>query len=204
MTIAEVKNLQDKQMITQVSGRVTRVGSVRTGEGNYGPWTAQDFDLEDATGKIKVTAWDHPALTGFMGKVVVLTPTRSDKGWNGLTAVDNNYQGNVTKQIKVTKTGVIEEMPTGPGAAPEADKPSSQAALTPSEKAQFHPASSGNGKIPWADYMTAMTAAHTRASFLERDDPQARAALVNTAMIAFSKGQVALPTQEDLDKEVPF
>src|ERR1041385_7378773 len=111
MTIAEAKQLQDKQMVTQLSGRVTRVGLIRTGEGQYGPWTAQDFDLEDATGKIKVTAWDHPALGGFMGKLVVLKPTRSDKGWNGLTVVDNNYQGKTTKQGKLTKAGVIEEMP---------------------------------------------------------------------------------------------
>jgi hypothetical protein len=201
MNIAEAKQLQDKQMVTQLSGRVTRVGQIRKGEGEYGPWSVQDFDLEDATGKIRINAWNKPALGEFMGKLVVMTPTRSDKGWNGLTVIDHEYNGQVTKQIKLTGVGVIEEMPASPAAG--------AAAMTESEAKAFQPApvlnqSNGNGKITWGDYMTAMKAAHKTAAFLEQEDAHARAALVNTVLIAFSKGQVALPTQEDLDKEVPF
>lgn len=50
-----------------------------------------------------------------------------------------------------------------------------------------------NEQLSWADYITAMQEAHRAAKELEPDDGQARCALVNTAMIAFSNHKVRGP-----------
>lgn len=56
------------------------------------------------------------------------------------------------------------------------------------------PHSNGIGpKIKLSDYEQAMQIFHAAAARLEPDDPQARAALVNTALIALTNGKIELP-----------
>jgi len=78
---------------------------------------------------------------------------------------------------------------------------------TPKPKLTSH---NGVGIAFW-DYMDAMKVAHRIASLLEPDDGQARAALVDTCLIAVTTGRVQLPPEgepEDSspsdDKDVPF
>lgn len=70
----------------------------------------------------------------------------------------------------------------------------------------------GNGHIPWEDYEQMMRAAHGVAWALEPDAGEhadrstARAAIVNTVMIAFSNGKLALP-KDDMPPDgadIPF
>lgn len=93
---------------------------------------------------------------------------------------------------------------------------------TPPAKAQ--PAAS-NGHIPWEDYQRMAEHAHALAASLEPDTlgkggeneelvvrtvdrSAARAAIVNTVMIAFSNGKIALPAASDQpegwQEEAPF
>jgi hypothetical protein len=70
-------------------------------------------------------------------------------------------------------------------------------------------ASGGNGAIPWKDYEIMAKLAHSFALGLEPDSniegalpldrSQARAAILNTIMIAYSNGKIYLP-----DEEIPF
>lgn len=65
-----------------------------------------------------------------------------------------------------------------------------------------------NGVVEWFSYAEMLDLAHEKAKELEPDDAQARAALVNTAMIAFTNGKVVLPAIPDDvpgdDDVVPF
>lgn len=66
----------------------------------------------------------------------------------------------------------------------------------------------GGGNIKSGDYIAAMKIFHTVAGELEPEDPQARAAILNTAMIAFSNGKIEMGDEEDVpppdDSDVPF
>lgn len=66
-----------------------------------------------------------------------------------------------------------------------------------------------NGHIPWGDYRHMAEIAHEMAKGMEPDDAAARAAILNTVMIAFSNGRVALPKDDPeegppLDDNIPF
>jgi hypothetical protein len=88
-------------------------------------------------------------------------------------------------------------------------------AASPKSEQRAKPNGNGNGQIKWDDYAEMMRAAHSLANELEPDretdvgmsKAAARAALVNTAMIAFSNGKIALeegpPPPED-DGGIPF
>ena len=70
------------------------------------------------------------------------------------------------------------------------------------------PASSG-ANIKSGDYIAAMKVFHTVASELEPEDPQARARILNTALIAFTNGKIDMSDEEDVpppddSDDVPF
>lgn len=74
----------------------------------------------------------------------------------------------------------------------------------------------GNGagpKIKLADYERVMRRFHSIASELEHDDAQARTALVDTALIAYSNGKIEIAPEDDetgagtgapFDDDIPF
>lgn len=84
-------------------------------------------------------------------------------------------------------------------------------------------AAAANGGIAWADYFKMASIAHALARTLEPDEmhlepvenggtavkrididrSQARAAILNTCMIAFANGKIALPDENEAD-EMPF
>lgn len=57
--------------------------------------------------------------------------------------------------------------------------------------------------ISWWEYIDAMRTAHEAARELEPDDGQARAALVDTAMIALTNGRVKLPPKAESESDAP-
>lgn len=76
-----------------------------------------------------------------------------------------------------------------------------------------HAPAASNGKIPWLEFQLAFKAAHALALECEPDADtgvwidrsQARAALVNTFVIAFSQGRIEAPELEDEPPEsTPF
>ena len=91
---------------------------------------------------------------------------------------------------------IIGPAPAAPPPAPPAQTPSVEAAFN--QLKQQH-----NGKIPWSDWSLVCRAAHELACLLEPDDQgehicewsNARAALVNTVMIAFSNGKLETPIE---------
>lgn len=65
-------------------------------------------------------------------------------------------------------------------------------------------AGKSNGHITWDDYRAMAEAAHELAMKMEPDAPEggidrsaARAAILNTVMIAYSNGKIIVPTEDD-------
>lgn len=90
---------------------------------------------------------------------------------------------------------------------------------TPTQKQAAQSAAVGaNGHIAWEDYEAMAQAAHEMAQAMEPDGfdangqnpmdrSSARAAIVNTVMIAFANGKIALPAEDPpppADDDIPF
>ena len=95
-----------------------------------------------------------------------------------------------------------------PAREPKPEEPKQE----PAPAASNGHAPSGNGKIPWLEFQLAFKAAHALALECEPDADtgewidrsQARAALVNTFVIAFSNGRIEAPEVPDSDDDDPI
>ena len=127
------------------------------------------------------------------------------------------------KQGQVFNIGTIKESPVGDRIFREAEiiGPAAQGAIASGQPEPLKPApgsgngwparesaptgqpAASNGKIKWSDWQQITEVAHELACKLEPDDQGehvcersvARAALVNTVLIAFSNGKLELPTE---------
>jgi len=129
--------MADKEQISGVKGTIKSIFKSNSGTTAQGKdWAVQDFDLTDNQVTIKVKVWNHPPIpTTAKGSAVTLLSHSGEKGLSGLYAHDDEYNGKVTRQIKVTDTG---EVVIGAGSVPAAAPAAAQSApaLTPEQQAK--------------------------------------------------------------------
>ena len=218
MTIAELSKQPDKAMIVSpLTAKVTKVDARKTGDGQYGPWSVQTLLLEDVTGKIRCACWGRTELVVLDGGIITIGATKGDKGWSGCSIKDNTFtlttgpnKGKTTtvKQIDLQEGGMLviqgQQSPTPPPPPPPttdtSNPPSSPENFGKTSDIFFKPASrppqtAFPGAISFWEYLQTMELVHGSAMALEPNDGQARAALVNTAMIAITTGKVGLPPE---------
>lgn len=80
MTIAEIIQAGPKKSV-HLTARVKRVFDGKAGVGARGQWTRQDFEVEDATGTLKVEWWGNDlGKQQLQGQTVTLSPGGDGKG----------------------------------------------------------------------------------------------------------------------------
>lgn len=214
MKIAEVLKLQDQMPVSEpVMGRIKNYLERKTGVNTFGKqWSNQGIFLKDDTGEILVMCWNRPDMSGLKDQVVTIGAKKTDKGWIGCKV--KLYQGK--KNIELADSGRFEIRKSGDQSEsyPEDNAPAQQS--------MWRSPPSSNGPIDYWIYIEAMKTVHNAAMDLEPNDGVARAALVNTAMIAYTNGKIKfeipeppqeeeppLPTEEEhhappIDDEIPF
>jgi hypothetical protein len=97
MNISDVKqaNAGDEVSLT---GTLTRVFDRKTGTGKGRKWSIQNAMLSDPTGEIRLSVWNHPDMQPL---------THTEVRVSGAEAEDNDYNGKVTRQIKIEESGII-------------------------------------------------------------------------------------------------
>lgn len=111
-----VDELPEGTQLQAVEGRITAVYEYNTGEHpQHGPWSMQNCTLEGDGVKVKVLLKDRPELhSGWKGKNVVITAYQNDKGkWSGIKTEDNDYNGTVTRRLRITGSANIEDSAGG-------------------------------------------------------------------------------------------
>lgn len=110
LTIAEVKALDDEELVPCIQGEVTAIYNRKEGESSKGPWSFQDLTLKDETaGEIKVTLNNRIALAKTAkGKTLMFTCSKGDHGLTGVKAKDNEYNGKTTRLLWVTPSAEID------------------------------------------------------------------------------------------------
>lgn len=127
ISLAEVAQMDPGESVPQTKGTVKAVFERKTGKNSNGPWSLQNFVLQDGPTEIKVCLSGRPAneIDSLKGKQVWLMSNKSEKhGLTGVKIEENKWTDKSGKEhndkiIKVTPSAVIARSDT-----PEPSEPS--------------------------------------------------------------------------------
>jgi len=110
MKIADINKQPNKALVYDFEGVVRKSWPRKSGV--YGddnkPWSIQTIVVADDAGdEIKVMLKDRHDVTIVEAQHIRLATKESPKGHSGVYADDDTYQGNTTRQIRVTPSGQL-------------------------------------------------------------------------------------------------
>lgn len=112
-TIGLIGQLPNGTHLEQINAKITAIRDPKSGESTYGPWSMQNVELIDATGKITAVLKNQPPLaTGWQGFTATWTATKDGKGkLAGIVVDDNDYKGTVTRRLLIHPEAIMEQAP---------------------------------------------------------------------------------------------
>ena len=116
----QLDGLEPKDIIKKVTGKITKLFPEKQHEGNYGPYTIQNGEIEVDGKAYKLAFWKNTQPESAKGRTVTLSSTRGKHGLNGVTFEEESYKNKEGQQIhnqvikatasaKVEYDGVSEE-----------------------------------------------------------------------------------------------
>lgn len=114
LTIVDALKLEHNEAVPSISGTIEKVWDYKTGEGEYGPWSFQNFTMKDGTGKIKCVLSNREEVTPSRaeGRNVFMQCIESKKhGLTGLKIEDKAFKskdGSSVKEKALKITGSAE------------------------------------------------------------------------------------------------
>ena len=109
----QLDGLEPKDIIKKVTGKITKLFPEKQHEGNYGPYTIQNGEIEVDGKAYKLTIWKNTQPESAKGRTVTLSSTRSKHGLGGVTFEEESYKNKEGQQIhnnviKVTASAKVE------------------------------------------------------------------------------------------------
>jgi hypothetical protein len=95
----QLDGLEPKDIIKKVTGKITKLFPEKQHEGNYGPYTIQNGEIEVDGKPYKLTFWKNTQPESAKGKTVTLSSTRGKHGMNGVTFEEESYKNKEGQQI---------------------------------------------------------------------------------------------------------
>lgn len=112
-TVADILRFPNETPLEGIEGTITAVYPRKAGTTQQNkPWSFQDATFADATGaiiKLKFVGCEDFS-SSWKSRRVRITSVKSDRGRTGLYALDDEYNGNVTRKIKVTPSHTIVDL----------------------------------------------------------------------------------------------
>ncbi len=116
----QLEGLEPKDIIKKVTGKITKLFPEKQHEGNYGPYTIQNGEIEVDGKNYKLAFWKCTQPESAKGRTITLSSTRGKHGMNGVTFEEESYKNKEGQQIhnqvikatasaKVEYDGVSEE-----------------------------------------------------------------------------------------------
>lgn len=116
----QLEGIEPKDIIKKVTGKITKLFPDKQHEGNYGPYTIQNGEIEVDGKPYKLAFWKNTQPESAKGRTVTLSSTRGKHGLNGVTFEEESYKNKEGQQIhnqvikvsasaKVEYDGVSEE-----------------------------------------------------------------------------------------------
>jgi hypothetical protein len=108
----QLDGLEPKDIIKKVTGKITKLFPERKFDGQYGPTSVQNGEIEVDGQAYKIAFWKCTQLDSAKNRTVTLSSTRSKQGLNGVILEKESYEKEGKKienlLIKVTASGKIE------------------------------------------------------------------------------------------------
>lgn len=105
-TIKEAQEMSG-QVIPRIVVKVLKVYDRKTGEGQYGPWSLQNAEIQDSSGKMKLVFSKLPSQASLEGKTMVFKSLETRHGLKGVEAKENTYKDKTTVELKVNNLALI-------------------------------------------------------------------------------------------------
>jgi hypothetical protein len=123
--VQDILKMPADSQVYAFQGTVQNRYDYRTGTGDFGPYSYEDFNFMDSQmGKIKVTFKDMPKLPEHVvkGSEVYLCCVQhaKTKAWHGIKAKDDIYKGVTKRILSVTGTATIKVFQNAPQTPPPA------------------------------------------------------------------------------------
>jgi hypothetical protein len=131
-----IPDLPEGTQLQAVEGKITAVYDYNQGQHpEHGPWSMQNATLEWGGQKVKLNLKNRPDAKQFKGKHVIIEALHNqDKNkWSGIATEDNDYNGTVTRRLKITASAQMYDADSG-GEAPRSEPARQQS--TPQRQAQ--------------------------------------------------------------------
>jgi hypothetical protein len=108
----QLDGLEPKDIIKKVTGKITKLFPEKKFEGNYGPTSVQNGEIEIDGQTYKIAFWKNSQPESAKNRTVTLSSTRSKQGLSGVTFEKESYEKEGKKienlLIKVTASAKIE------------------------------------------------------------------------------------------------
>ena len=95
----QLDGLEPKDIIKKVTGKITKLFPEKQHEGNYGPYTIQNGEIEVDGKNYKLAFWKNTQPESAKGRTVTLSSTRGKHGLNGVTFEEESYKNKEGQQI---------------------------------------------------------------------------------------------------------
>jgi hypothetical protein len=95
----QLDGLEPKDIIKKVTGKITKLFPEKQHEGNYGPYTIQNGEIEVDGKPYKLAFWKNTQPESAKGRTVTLSSTRGKHGLNGVTFEEESYKNKEGQQI---------------------------------------------------------------------------------------------------------
>jgi hypothetical protein len=95
----QLDGLEPKDIIKKVTGKITKLFPEKQHEGNYGPYTIQNGEIEVDGKPYKLAFWKNTQPESAKGRTVTLSSTRGKHGMNGVTFEEESYKNKEGQQI---------------------------------------------------------------------------------------------------------
>jgi hypothetical protein len=115
----QLDGLEPKDIIKKVTGKITKLFPEKKFDGQYGPTSVQNGEIEVDGQTYKLAFWKNTQPESAKGRTVTLSSTRGKQGLNGLTFEEESYEKEgkkiknflirVSASAKVEYDGVSEE-----------------------------------------------------------------------------------------------
>lgn len=102
LTISDALNLGHNEAVPSISGTIEKVYDYKTGEGEFGPWSFQNFQMTDGTGKVKCVLSNRDEITTerYQGQNVFMQCIESKKhGLTGLKMEEKTFKSKEGKEV---------------------------------------------------------------------------------------------------------
>lgn len=162
--LSQLGAMADKQTLACIAGTITALYKPKTGTNSTGEWSIQNATLRGTDG-IEVGLWlkDRPELPmSAKGQYVILEARQGDKGLSGLYVMDDDYNGKITRKIKVTPTAELSYGQPASQPQPSAGQQAAQQAASDSWGPE--PTTSLTNPAPSQNQASQPQASHQQAS----------------------------------------